>query len=284
MSIPVNILMLDTSQPNKDYLRIFASSSFATPIIVQIQYPDVGWFKHLNRISQPEIMQLFNHYRIWLNVLSSGIGQIILENGTHPNQPDSVMRNLFKFPSEVNDFDIALYGKYSDLCSEYEPVDRKYNFTLYRSTGAYGGYAYYLTPGGAQKLINQMISQPDTLSKMINRTCTTGKVITYNPSIVLSDFYRYECRLPESPIPGSSQWWISLIWYAILIIIIGLLIGVTYWYLAKHMTFQPGKEIPIVHSLPDNYASLDPISLDNSIYYGSSKTPSRTVFSSFGTS
>ena len=125
MSIPlqVHVLTENKHQLNKTYARIFTTNSgFAKPIFTEIQYPDKEWINRFGKcMSRSAMIELYNHYLIWMEAMNSGQPQVILYNHTYPTQVDIIIAELIKRSAiGCQDKDIVFYGKYLDLCSEYK--------------------------------------------------------------------------------------------------------------------------------------------------------------------
>ena len=293
--LQANVLMNngDHTTLNENYVRILTGPEYAPPIFSEPQYPDPNWLKHLSQTMPTDAaIELYNHYLIWYRVLKTSEPEAILYNQGVPNQPDWVMKQLLYaplnlFPDKTLNIDVVLYGKYSDLCNRYIQVSnvpvtsnfgKVYNFSLYKTVSPYGGYAYFVTPSGARKLINMIISDPKPIDQMINRLAEIGNVLTYNPSIIIlnNPDMHYECRTPGTDVPlRGSQGWATFIWYLVLFVLIGIIIGAMVYFISSNLKYKPNKEIPFKYTGPETVVIpyYQPDAKAPTIYYGSTRTP-----------
>ncbi len=272
-----------------NYKLLTSHPGFQT-VYSEVQPLDSEWLKYLTRkMNYDQAVELYNHYLIWLRVLQTSNPEAILDNNTTPNQPYGILAQLLQAPSKLLiQPDMVLYGKYDDLCYLYKPVsnvavsqDRgpTYNFPLYQSFSPYGGYAYYITPTGAERLIEMIMTNPKSLDKMINQLAKNGTVLTYNPSIINGPEHRYECRSPSVPVRSG---WVTFIWYLILFLLIIIIIGILVYLMIVKLAFRPGKEIPIKYIGPEAsvtvLSSHEPTGSEGVIYYGSTRTSLMTNY------
>lgn len=216
------------------------------------QIPSKKWLFHLTRtMTRDQAIDIYNHYVIWLDVLRTGQPQIILESDLVYHQPMNIIYELLLSAANLTSKDrigMVLYGKYSDLChlatnKAVIPVGTQ-QFSLYKTQNAYGGYAYYVTPYGAQKLMQQLIEDPTVLSESIHNVSKKIDVYAFSPSIISIDdgILRYECRSLSQP-NTTSSWWSNILWHILILltlIVIGLVI---LFYLISNIRYIPSKEI-----------------------------------------
>lgn len=251
----INVL-IDSGEENSDYLRIFK------PNFLVLQSPDKDWLEHFTfYISKAESLELFNHYLIWLKALQELRPQVILYNSTLPNLPDSLFLELIKSPSQLLDQpDLLLYGKYSDLCCQYKEITqirvpgRSFQFSIYETKSPYGGYAYYVTPEGAQKLMRMILEKPVPIDQIIHRLAKIGNVLTFHPSLVVQKKVSYECR--SSEIQRQMNGWIVLLWFLVFLLLFAFFIGLGFYFASSGFQYRPGKKIPISYSSPSNLSRI----------------------------
>jgi hypothetical protein len=242
----MNVTVLGT---NSDYTRIFSLYTGFTPTFSELVLPEDKWMTHLTpRMTRDEAIELFNHYRIWVEILQTKQPRIILSGDSYPNQPDFILRQLLQTTPSG---DLLLFGKYSDRCDLYTQVgtvnvhskDRDTAFNIYQTKSPYGGYAYSLTESGARKLVQLMISDPESLPDMINHLAEFGDVTTFSPSIIMpgtlgeSNQPRYECRPSSEP----TKW--NIIWYLLIFFLVGFLLAYLVYVVSAGFTYQPRTEI-----------------------------------------
>lgn len=214
-----------------DYPRLFQNYNLQ---LLKYQIPDESWFTGLG-LHPDDVVEVYNHYLIWKDVLTTGKSRIILTDQTFPNTPN--LPELFLVPNA----DLVLFGKYNDRCDLYELIIKNQNFGLYKTTNAFGGYAYLVTPNGAKKLALSLIKNPTPLDNLINRISSIGNVLTYHPSIIYSG-------KPECLNSGMSQeqfWLIIILLFILFIFIAAVIFGVHYYYSSVMIGYQPNKMILI---------------------------------------
>lgn len=249
--LQVYILTEDTSRINKTYLKIFTTEAgFAEPIFTGIQYPDEKWIRRFcNYMCRSEMIELYNHYIIWMKAIKTNQPQVILYNDSYTTQPNLIISELIKAGSLLHNEDIVFYGKYLDRCDKYKfnrTVAISNNstvtkFSLYRTFSAYGIYAYLITPSGAATLINELTYNPVPAEMLVHDLLEKDllKGVTYHPSIIRLPKSEQECRSPDDLCLNWGMWF----WYIIIFICLGIIIGLIIYFTAEKFVYKPCNEI-----------------------------------------
>lgn len=237
--LQVYIITENAKYPNENYVRMFArETGFAKPIFVEKKYPNKEWLKQFCKyMTKNELIELYNHYLIWLKAQNENKPQVILYNDSYTTQSDSIVCELIRAGVSIQNEDIVFYGKHLDQCDKYKydctvairSDTNISNFSLYKTFNAYGFYAYLINPSGAAILINELTQNPAAVEIMIHKLLKKNilEAVTYHPSIIRLINSKNECKELDNRID-----WGMLFWYIIIFILIGLIIGVFIYLIA----------------------------------------------------
>jgi hypothetical protein len=262
----VTVFANDVLKLNDRYIQIFTETpGFSKPIFSGIQYPTVesGWLHHLEQyMGRSQALEIYNHYLVWLKCLDTQQPQVIIYNRTSPVQNNEVTGQLILAPVSILDdtnTDIVFYGKHSDRCDLYRKAvdvnvmvdEQSKTFTLYRTVSPYGGYAYLITPSGANKLVKAIVKLPMPLQAMLKLLCEDGvlNALTYNPSVVLllsdpnennalnsTPLTQDECRNSNQQ-PSNYGW--HIFGAVLIVLILALIIAAIIYFLVITLNYRP---------------------------------------------
>lgn len=215
-----NVFILGSGELSKQWQEVFISSKANLFNVNFIKYetPNRDWFKKTSILNKSQSIELYNHLLVWNQMTEPAI---ILNNNSFPVQEPMIILDLFE-DSFTKDRDIIMYGRYNENCKHQK------DFGIFRSFGQelnlvepyypMGGFAYYASLRGANKLINTLSLNVKPINEIIGYY-TYNKVL--NTLAVSPNAIEYDLPIFKSQCLPSGEFNSN---YLILVILVALII------------------------------------------------------------
>ena len=247
---PVVVLTSSLENKNPDYIAVFSDLPKYNLTFIAPQMPSVDWLDRMKQyMTTASAIELYNHLLVWIQVLETGHQTLILYNQSYPVQNLDQWEYLVSKALDKH-YPLFFYGKYWDDCTRLRYVDNvavnDVGFSIVRTFGAQGTFAYSVTQEAARKLISQLEKVPETLEQLFTRVVSHSIVpaYAYHPSIVIINGMpktRFECR--PSPTTNYLLWFIG-------IFIVGFLIALFIYFIYVNLSYTPPEKHIYLYETP----------------------------------